>query len=243
MAALLELLTLRDVLIGFAPGLLWLVWFWRKDAFEPEPKLALARVFALGCAAAVGVVVLRPRLETWLPAEEGLGLDLADAFLVTALTEELLKLAAFALGALWHREWDEPMDGIVYGTAAALGFASLENAVFLATSDSATLVLARAFTANLAHVAFTGGMAFFIGLGKLRGRAVSCWTVGIVLAVGLHGVYDLFLFSLAEWNALALLGVLPLSLALLGLKMRWAQARSPHRPAAVAALSAEREAA
>ncbi len=227
---LFELLSWPDVLLGFAPGVLWLAYFWRKDVWEPEPKLALARVFLLGCAAAWVTTLLRPRLEVLLPLEEGLTSDLADAFLVTALNEELLKLAAFALGALWLREWDEPMDGILYGTAAALGFASLENAVYLATSDSNSLVLVRAFTANLAHVAFTGGMGFCIGLGKLHGRAILAWTTGIAIAVVLHGVYDLFLFSLPEWNALSLLLVLPLSLALLGLKIRWSHARSPHRP-------------
>ncbi len=219
-----------DAIVGLAPGCLWMWYFWRKDVWEPEPKLALVRVFLLGAAAAWLVCVLRPRLESaWLPAEAGWRLDLADAFLVTALGEEFAKLAAFALGALWLSEWDEPMDGIVYGTAAALGFASLENAVYVATSESASIVLVRAFTANLGHVAFTAGMGFFVGLGKLRGRAPLFWTIGLAFAVLFHGLYDLFVFSRPDWNVISLLGVLPAALVLLGLKIRWSHARSPHR--------------
>jgi RsiW-degrading membrane proteinase PrsW (M82 family) len=220
-----------DALIGLVPGALWLAYFWRKDAVEPEPKHALLRVFVLGCAAAWTVSTLRPRLEAaLLPHEEGLALDLADAFLVTALGEELVKLAAVAVGALWHRQWNEPMDGIVYGAAAALGFASYENAVYLATSTAPGLILARAFTANLAHVAFTAGMAFAIGLGWICGRKVLFALGGLVYAVAFHGVYDLFLFSRPDWNALSLLGVLPLTLAILALAVRYSQARSPFHP-------------
>jgi RsiW-degrading membrane proteinase PrsW (M82 family) len=231
--------SLSDALLGLAPGCLWLWYFWRKDAWEPEPKLALVRVFVLGCVAGWVVSWLRPRLEQLLPAEEGLALELADAFLVTALGEELFKLVALALGALWHRQWNEPMDGIVYGAAAALGFASFENAVYVATSTESSLILVRAFTANLAHVAFTAGMAFTIGLGWLRGRALLFGFAGLVVAVAFHGLYDLFLFSIPEWNLLSLLGVLPVALAILGLKVRYSHERSPFREPAVAFRAAD----
>lgn len=219
-----------DAVVGLLPGCLWLWYFRRKDVWEPEPLAALVRVFLWGALAGWGIAWVRPRLEGFLPAEPGLWLDLADAFLVTALAEETVKLLAIVAGALWASEWDEPMDGIVYGAAAALGFASFENAVYVATSEQAWLVLARAFTANLAHVAFSASVGFFAGLGKLRGRTLPWMLFGLAAACVPHGLYDLWLFSRPEWNALSLLGVLPASLVLLGLKIRWSSARSPFRP-------------
>ena len=222
---------LPHILLGALPGILWMAYIWRKDRWEREPILLLLRVFALGAAAAYIVAHLRPRLELWLlPEDPGIVSDLADAFVVTAGGEELFKLLAFTLGALWHREWDEPMDGIVYGAAAGLGFAALENAYFLSAGGGSGLLLARAFTANLAHVIFSAGLGFAFGMAKLRGS----WTpipLGILGALLAHGAYDLFLFSRPEWNLLSLLGVLPLGLAALALATRWSLRNSPHAPA------------
>ena len=82
---------------------------------------------------------------------------------------------------------------------------------------------------NLAHVAFSACLGFYVGLGKLHRRPVLWTSVGLVAAIVPHGLYDLFLFSLPDWNVVSLLGVLPISLVLLGLRIRWSHARSPHR--------------
>ena len=137
----------------------------------------------------------------------------------------MAKLLAFTLGALWHAKWDEPLDGIVYGAAAGLGFASIENAYFLGADGSWTVLAARAFTANLAHLAFSGSLGFALGLAKLEGRwswAIAAW-LGVV---ALHGAYDWLLFAGPSWSLLALLGVLPLALVAIGLKITWARAHS-----------------
>lgn len=219
-------LSLSDVAISFAPAVLWLWYVRREDVREPEPRLLVLSAFVLGCGATSAIAVLRPRIEHLLPSLPGLPGALVDAFLATALPEEAAKLLAVAAACLWSREWNEPMDGIVYGVAAGLGFASLENAYFVAASGDPWVVVGRAFTANLAHAAFTGGAAFFIGLARLRlRRGLPLAVLGVALAVLLHGVYDLFLFSVPRFSLISLLLVLPLALALLGLRIRWAQAR------------------
>lgn len=218
--------SLPELAAGAVPGILWLVWVRRKDRLEPEPWRLVVRVFGLGVAAGWLIALVRPRLEVWcLPTDPGPWADLADAFVVTAGGEELAKLLAFALGALWHAEWDEPMDGIVYGAAAGLGFASIENAYFLSADGDAALLLSRAFTANLAHLAFTGILGFGFGYAKLTGR----WRfvlIGSLAAVFLHGAYDWLLFASESASPLALLGVLPLALVAVGLKATWARGRS-----------------
>jgi protease PrsW len=218
--------SVSDVLIAFAPAILWLWYVRREDVKEPEPRLLVLFAFVLGCGAANAVGILRPRLEGMAPRIPGLGGELLDAFVITATPEELLKLLAVCLASLWSQEWNEPMDGIVYGVAAGLGFASLENVYFLTAFGSPMVVIGRAFTANLAHAAFTGMAAFFVGKARLHyPRGAPLALVGFALAVALHGAYDLFLFSLPKWNLVSLLLILPLALVLLGLKIRWAQIR------------------
>ena len=223
------------LLAGFAPGLFWLWWIRRKDDLEPEPRGLVLRVFTLGFVSALGVFLLRPTYGLWL--EDLVGgeprwlRESFDAFVITGAGEELAKVLAFAIGAFYHHELDEPLDGIVYGVAAALGFASFENIVFLARYEDLSVIFYRGFTSTLGHVAFTGSIGFFFGRAKFagaRGRRWSLMAIGLLVGITLHGAYDLFLFLPSLPDTAALLVVLPLCLVLIGLKIRWARGQSPH---------------
>lgn len=228
---------LHYILLAFAPGLFWLWLLRHKDDLEPEPKLKVLLVFALGCLSTWPVLLIRPSLTPLLPAGDGPWSHFVNAFLVTAVPEEFWKIVAFLLGTCWHRDLDEPLDGVIYGTAAGLGFASVENVLYLCYTDQASLALLRGVTAVPMHVATTGAFAFFLGLIRFPPRRGGPWTrsrrwqralplaaLGAFLAVGFHGAYDCFLFLGQTWPSL--LGLLPLALVLLSLKIRWARARS-----------------
>ncbi len=218
------------LLMGFAPGLFWLWFFRRKDDLEPEPRGRLVKVFLLGCASALLLLVLLPRLNPLLrPDHPGLLRDLVEIFILVALFEEGVKLLAFYLGAWRSKDLDEPLDGIIYGIAAALGFASVENVIYLIATGDPAVVVFRSCTATLGHVVFTGTMGFFFGLAKFRRqpRRILLMAVGLLLAVGLHGLYDLLLMpGHGKLGLVAILGLLPLLLLILSLKIRWARAKS-----------------
>ncbi|MFQ5506566.1 MAG: PrsW family glutamic-type intramembrane protease, partial [Planctomycetota bacterium] len=113
---------LQYVLLGFAPGLFWLWYFRRKDDFEPEPRLLLVKVFALGGLAALAVYYLGPLLHGVSPELPGGWKGrVLEAFVLTALLEESVKLGAFFFGAWIRSELDEPLDGLIYGTAIGRG--------------------------------------------------------------------------------------------------------------------------
>jgi len=219
---------LTYALLGFAPGLFWLWFFRRKDDLEPEPRLAVLRVFVLGCMSAGLILVVRPHLTGFLPRGDGVGGEAVDAFLHTAIPEELAKLAAFFVGAFLSREFDEPLDGIIYGVAAGLGFASVENVLYVLHTGKPWIVILRAFTATLGHVAFSG----FLGWSFARARFTPgprrylFPLLGFAVAVGLHGSYDLFLSVGQGPEVLSLLVILPFGLVLLGMKIRSTRARS-----------------
>lgn len=226
------MLTVGQFALGALPGLLWLYWFWFKDRHEPESRPRVLQVYVLGALGALLIASARPRFEWLLPDRPGLEGELIDAYLVTGLGEETVKLAAFLVGGLWLRACNEPMDGIVYAASAALGFASVENAFFLASEGDPRVIVVRAFTSTLAHVLFLAPAGFLLVCSKLEwGR----WhrelaTLGCILAVLLHGTYDWMLLHAEGSGRIALAVFIAGTLAGLGWLMSWSQRHSPFAP-------------
>ncbi len=222
---------------GFAPSLLWIWLVFRHDDHEREPVLLVLAALFLGGLSALAVLYVRPLVEAvWSPDV------LLDAFVVTALGEESFKLLAF-LPLLWHRELDEPLDGVVYGAAVALGFAGVENALYATWSDSLVVVVQRAFTATLLHAGCTGAVGYALAGTKLDLQRPRRWHkalahLGLLLAaVLLHGAYDWFLLVEQPSVPMALLVVLPVTLWLFSCVLRWGRSVSgdyhpPQQPVA-----------
>lgn len=162
---------------------------------------------------------IRPFVEPWSRPPTALAADLVDAFLVTAPLEEAAKLLACLLGAFFLRTIRDPREGLLYGVAAGLGFASSENAIYLIQTRSADILLVRSFTSTLAHVGFTGSLAYAVAVTRFRRR--HRWPVvpaAFATAVVLHGAYNHLLVQGKPLQWLALLAVLPLSLGALSFK-------------------------
>lgn len=216
-------------MIAFAPGLFWLWFLRRKDDLDPEPLWLVALVFVAGCAVALGIAQLRPTLQGWLEDLPARWLPWMDAFVVTALVEESAKLLPLLL-VCRTRWFDEPLDGIIYGTAIGLGFASLENFWYLKLTGDNSIAVQRGFTAVLGHVAFTGSMGFFVGLARFSTPVAAGLLVctGLLMATLFHGLYDFLLMGESRVSGLlSLLALLPLLLMLLAWKIQWARSRSP----------------
>ncbi|RMG64363.1 MAG: PrsW family intramembrane metalloprotease, partial [Calditrichaeota bacterium] len=108
--------------LGFAPALFWLAYFYRKDRLEPEPRRLVLRTHLWGIFCAFPAAALEYLLpfNQWTMSVVG-----------APVVEESAKFLAVYLTIFRNPEFDEPMDGIVYGVAAALGFAALENVGYL----------------------------------------------------------------------------------------------------------------
>jgi RsiW-degrading membrane proteinase PrsW (M82 family) len=208
------------------PSLVWLLLIARHDDHEREPWWLVALAAGLGAASTAGVLWLRPLLEDAL-APVGPALD---AFVITAAAEEGWKLLAL-LPLACLPELDEPLDGVVYGAAVGLGFATAENLLCSAYHADAGLLLQRASTSTLLHAAATGCLGLCVAEGKLRrfGLPTGAWLAfGVLVAVGGHGLYDLFLTGDSAQALVSLLVVLPAAVALLATKVHWARSRSHH---------------
>ncbi|MFH2005449.1 MAG: PrsW family glutamic-type intramembrane protease [bacterium] len=183
----------------------FLLWYIYSRDIHPEPKGFIAATFGLGAAVAVPVLIFVYSLQAAVATPPGVWSKAAyTAFLHAAIPEEGFKFLVLMTFCWFSRHFDEPFDGIVYGATASLGFATLENFLYVSQGGLWVAIL-RAFTAVPGH-AFCGVvMGHFIGRAKFAetGR-VRLTLLGLALATILHGLYDLFLLTGTIWALMAL---------------------------------------
>jgi RsiW-degrading membrane proteinase PrsW (M82 family) len=196
------------------PVLFWAWYHYSKDRRLPEPIPLLMLAFALGVVAfgigklsylALGFVGLR---------HDAFDLATTDktALLLYAVAaigpiEEIAKLIPFLVVIRRLPTFDEPIDGIIYASFIALGFAATENVVYFQYLTSGE-ALARGFVGPVVHIVFASIWGYHIGRAHLAGRGVA---ITAIVAVGctalLHGIYDYLVIALPVF-------ALPLSAAL-----------------------------
>ncbi len=184
-------------LLAVAPGIFWMWFWWRKDKFEKEPARYLVITFFLGAL----VVIPAALLETMLQA----GIWAVDEIMVGVI-EEFGKFLVVYLFVFRKSEFNEVMDGIIYAAAAALGFASLENFLYIFGYGVGVMV-GRAVFSTLGHVLFSAFWGYALGLKKIEGRNVVF--IGLILAAGAHVIYNMLLDSIC-----GIILIIPLMLAL-----------------------------
>lgn len=179
------------------PALFWAVYHYHKDRHLPEPIGNLLLCFVLGMLAAglskAMYIALGPiglRFDALALADSNpLGL-FAFALLAIGPIEELAKMLPFLLVVMHLKAFDEPLDGIVYASFIALGYAAVENYHYL---DFLTgfEALARGFAGPVIHILFASIWAYWITRARLAGRAIIRPALfGLLLSATLHGLYD-----------------------------------------------------
>lgn len=189
--------TLRAVGFVAAGSLFWLQYFDLKDALQPEPRRRLAQAFGLGMLA-VGVAWAGYRAAAWagLPSSppEAAGDVVLYCLLVVGPVEEGAKfLVARAVCFRW-KHFDERIDGLVYAAAVALGFAAVENFLFLRALPWTT-GLVRALVSPLTHSLFAAVWGFGASRALLAAKTPASrflWqALTLASAMVLHGAYDI----------------------------------------------------
>jgi RsiW-degrading membrane proteinase PrsW (M82 family) len=110
--------------------------------------------------------------------------------LAVGLLEEIAKLVPFVLLCMWLPNFDEPVDGVIYASVVALGFASYENFMYMEFLEGPAM-FGRAFASPLTHAMFASIWGYAAGRARHEGRSVAVWiAVGLAIAAVLHGLYD-----------------------------------------------------
>jgi protease PrsW len=176
------------------PAVFWLGFFYLMDRHEPEPKQLVAGVCVLGAliAAPLADFVQYQAVPPVALEVHGLSALSTDrvlyAILIAGLAQETCKYAVVRYTVYMSREFDEPMDGIVYMMACGTGFAVWVNyhrlsdqghSVYLSTAA------AQAVVTTLAHASFAGALGYVMGRAKFSRRSAP--VRGILLFLGLLG--------------------------------------------------------
>ncbi|MDD1677515.1 MAG: PrsW family glutamic-type intramembrane protease [Methanomicrobiales archaeon] len=192
--------------LAFAPGLFWLWYIYRRDVLEPEPAWLIARTFLFGMLITLPVGIVEGLVSL---------AGISEGYLVVVgapIIEELGKFAVVFFTVYHDREFDEPIDGIEYAAAAALGFASLENARYVVLAylnsplDAIDTYAFRAIFSVPAHALISSVWGYALGRAKFSGLSGSTGIIfwGIIVAIILHGAFNL-LAQLQMWIALFVL--------------------------------------
>ena len=195
---------------GLIPSLLWL-WFWlREDDKHPEPKSMLSIVFIMGMLAVMVVLPIQKFIQTHIASSQ---LEL----ILWASAEEILKYLAVLVVLYKTNTADEPIDWPIYLVTAALGFAALENTLFLIKmypiSGTTVALLTgqlRFMGSTLLHTISSGIIGIAIGLSFFMKEWKKEWflLVGFIVAITLHSAFNFFIISGNGSNFLKILAFL-----------------------------------
>ncbi|MCI0514888.1 PrsW family intramembrane metalloprotease [candidate division KSB1 bacterium] len=220
------------VVLGFAPGIFWLWFFYKKDHLEPEPKKLIVQTFFWGMAVALPAAMIE------IPFQFS---QFFFMVILAPVVEEIFKFCTVRFTVYRSAEFDEPMDGIIYAAAAALGFASIENAAYLIKTYDSTaassllpnliaLFFIRALLSVPAHALFSSMWGYALGWAKFsqspwRGALIL---KGLFLAMTLHAIFNLLLVT-HPLIALGLLVLVFVMWRMVNRRVAASLAASPHR--------------
>src|SRR5262245_30621522 len=191
-------------LLSLLPCVLWLWYFSSRSLYKRPAVRVLGLTFMLGALATIPALALNL-------LGQSLFIDLFGRtprshllvlFFIVGPIEELLKLLVVYFYAYRRKEFDEPLDGVIFSATAALGFAAIENVVYLAQNEP-MLVLLRGPLSNPGHALFSAMWGLSLSKAKAAPNLVSrrfpIVARGWLLAFLLHSLFDILLTA-AAWT-------------------------------------------
>lgn len=220
--------------LALAPVILLFWFFYVRDKYDKEPKALLVRLFAFGAFGvlpAVAFGLLLGRITSFYLIQGTVTYLLVQNFLVIGFVEEMVKLYAVVAVAYGHPAYNEPYDGIIYAVTASLGFAAVENILYV-YQGGVGVGVARMLLAVPAHALFGSFMGHYLSRSKFSsaGRSLGLMYKALLVPALLHGTYNFFL-STGRLEIAVL--VVPLSIYMWRSALRQgdrASLRSPFKP-------------
>ena len=179
------------------PVVIFLIVIYRKDT-EREPLRLVMICFFMGCAATVPIVLAELLVGQFNNFDSPLLHSLFKAFVVAAIVEEGIKFMTLYATVWGRKEFDQYYDGIVYAVFVSLGFALVENFLYVFEYGMGTMIL-RAVLAVPCHGLLGVAMGYFFSLARFSptGGKRLLWLSFLVPMI-FHGLYDFFLMYMGE---------------------------------------------
>ncbi len=181
--------------LALAPGAAIALYIYLKDKHEREPLGLLMISFLYGVfSIAVTLIISYPVSAFFITREDDVVEQFANAFFKVAFIEEFSKFIFIRFILFNNKNFNEPFDGIVYAVMVSMGFATLENIIYVFQYGYTTGFL-RMFTAVPAHATFAVLMGFFLGKAKFSHRNQLYLSLAALMSATIfHGAYDYFWF-------------------------------------------------
>jgi len=205
---------LLGLFLAIVPTALWLAYFYRQDRLEPEPKHRLGLVFMT--ALLLTDVIARRLIYDWFRLQDwaayDVGTSLAASVLITSVTYTAITYVAVRM-VYATEEFDERMDGVVYGSVASLGIATLLNLRYIVENQGVELApgVVQTVTTALAMASFGGLLGWFMAEAKFTHKPVWWMPAGFIITAVLNGIFSWLIGEVAAsgltiepWRSLAM---------------------------------------
>lgn len=184
---------------GIAPAIALLSFFYLKDKFT-EPIPLILRTFTLGALLVFPLMFIQYVFNAEILSNH----PFLESFFIIGFTEEFFKWFIFFYVIYNHSEFDAHYDGIVYAVSISLGFATLENILYL-FANGIEHAFSRALFPVSSHALFGVIMGYYFGKAKMNGtHKKRNLALAFILPFLLHGTYN-YMLTMIESNWLILL--------------------------------------
>ena len=184
--------------LALAPTVLLSFFIYVRDKFEKEPLYLIIRCLLGGIAIIVPVWYMEKYLTLLMPPLGRMGEAFYISFVVASFTEELFKFLAVYFIAFRHHHFNEPFDGIVYSVFVSLGFATVENIMYVLGPATGGLhtAIGRAIFSVPGHALFGVTMGYELGLAKFCTKIPKVYfRRALIMPILFHGLYDFILLA------------------------------------------------
>lgn len=214
--------TIILVVLGIIPGLAWLAFYLREDVKHPEPKKLIAYTFLAGALITVFVLQGQIVVNDFVTSKGYSTYSLLSFFFLGAV-EEIFKFVAVYLAVSRRKDFDEPIDAMVYMVVAALGFATVENVASIFQADGLSIsspgpletTALRFVGATVLHSLTSALVGYYWGKALAGfGSKFALIGQGLLIATLLHAVFN-YLIIKSEPVALPLIFLMFMALFVL----------------------------
>ncbi len=183
--------------LSVLPAALLIIFIYRQDKYQKEPFKSLCKAFFGGMLAVVFTIVTVRIIDYTIGLIPYLNQTVFyDSFITAGIPEELCKFLIFMIFIWNDKNFDEYFDGIVYASFISLGFATVENIMYVMPGGIGTGIV-RALISVPGHFLFGVILGYFLSMAKFnsdkKGRYII---IGLLIAMAAHGLFDwLLMFS------------------------------------------------
>jgi len=187
------------LLASLAPVFIILFYIYFRDKYDKEPLGMLIKALLLGIVIVFPVLFVERMLMNHVPQSGKVAAAAYHAFVVAGSTEELFKFLALYILVWRSPSFNEKFDGIVYAVFVSLGFAGVENVLYVMDGGMQTALI-RALTAVPAHAIFGIAMGYYLGIAHMyKELRINSLARALLVPILLHGIYDFILMVEVDW--------------------------------------------